>query len=155
EIFTDPSYFGQVLIATHVHIGNYGIHASEVESNRINIAGLVCRNFNVSYSRNSATESIGNYFIKQNIVGICDVDTRAVVRHIRSKGAMNCIISSQTTDIKYLKKILAEVPSMAGLELSSKVTTDKPYTVGEASATLKVAVMDFGVKKNILRNLVS
>jgi len=154
EIFTDPSYFGQVLVATHVHIGNYGIHPNEVESEKINISGLVCRGFNVNYSRKNATESIENYFIKQNVVAICDIDTRAVVRHIRSKGAMNCIISSLTTDIEELKKLLVKVPSMAGLELSSKVSTKSPYFVGSPSAKLKVAVMDFGVKKNIIRNLV-
>ena len=154
EIFTDPSYFGQVLVATHVHIGNYGIHTSEVESDKINISGLVCRSFNIAYSRKAAMESIEEYFIKQHVVAICDIDTRAVVRHIRSKGAMNCIISSETTDVDSLKKLLSEVPQMAGLELSSKVTTKVPYFVGNPNARLKVAVMDFGVKKNIIRNLV-
>lgn len=153
EIFTDPSYFGQVLIATHVHIGNYGIHASEVESDKINIAGLICRGFNTTYSRKAAVESIEEYFVRQNVVAICDIDTRAVVRHIRSKGAMNCIISSETTDLTELKKILDGVPQMEGLELSSKVTTKKPYFVGNPGARLKVAVLDFGVKKNIIRNL--
>ena len=153
EIFTDPSYFGQVLVATHVHIGNYGIHANETESDRINIAGLVCRNFNVEYSRKAATESIESYFVNQNIVGICDIDTRAIVRHIRSKGAMNCIISSEITDIDLLKKKLSEVPQMAGLELSSKVTTKNSYLVGNPDAEFKVAVMDFGLKKSIIRNL--
>src|SRR4029077_18781817 len=71
EIFTDPSYFGQLLVATHVHIGNYGIHAEEVESDKINISGLVCRSFNINYSRKAATESIEDYFIKQNLVAIC------------------------------------------------------------------------------------
>src|SRR5262245_23262758 len=98
EIFTDPSYFGQLLVATHVHIGNYGIHKEEVESKSIKIAGLICRTFNEQYSRKSASSSIGEYFRSQNIVAICDVDTRAVVRHIRSRGAMNAIISSEITD---------------------------------------------------------
>jgi carbamoyl-phosphate synthase small subunit len=155
EIFTDPSYFGQMLVATHVHIGNYGISNDEVESDRINIAGLICRSFNVGYSRKSAVESIEDYFVRQNVVAICDIDTRAVVRHIRSKGAMNCIVSSEISDISELKSRLAAVPSMAGLELSSKVTTTKPYFVGNPSARYKVGVMDFGVKKNIIRNLVS
>ncbi len=154
EIFTDPSYFGQVLVATHVHIGNYGIHPKEVESDRINISGLVCRSFNITYSRKTATESIEDYFISQNVVAICDIDTRAVVRHVRSKGAMNCIISSETTDIDTLKKMLSVVPQMEGLELSSKVTTKAPYFAGNPNAKFKVAVMDFGVKKNIIRNLV-
>lgn len=154
EIFTDPSYYRQVLVATHVHIGNYGIHSEEVESDSIKIAGLVCRSFNVRYSRSSAQSSIQEYFESQGIVAISDVDTRAVVRHIRHKGAMNCIVSSETTDIPTLQQMLREVPSMDGLELSSYVTTAKPYLYGDSSAPYKVAVLDFGVKRNILRSLV-
>jgi carbamoyl-phosphate synthase small subunit len=154
EIFTDPSYTKQVLVATHVHIGNYGIHPEEVESDGVKIAGLVCRSFNVPYSRKSATQSIQAYFEAQGVVAISDVDTRAIVRHIRHKGAMNCIVSSATDDINFLKEQLASVPSMAGLELSSMVTTPKPYFFGSADAPVRIAVMDFGVKKNILRSLV-
>ena len=153
EIFTDPSYFGQLLVATHVHIGNYGIHKDEVESNSIKIAGLICRSFNENYSRKSAEGSIGEYFREQNIVAICDVDTRAIVRHIRSKGAMNAIISSEILDVEKLQKELAKCPAMEGLELSSKVTTPEPYFWGQPSARYKVAVLDFGVKNNTLRNL--
>ncbi len=151
EIFTDPSYFGQILVATHEHIGNYGIRESDVESESIKIAGLVCRSFNINYSRKLADKNIEEYFLEQNKVAITGVDTRAVVRHIRSKGAMNCIISSETTDIEVLKKKLNEVPSMAGLELSSQVSTKTAYTVGDENAPLKVAVLDLGVKKNIIR----
>ncbi len=153
EIFTDPSYFGQLLVATHVHIGNYGIHKEEVESDSIKIAGLICRSFNVNYSRKDASLSIEEYFKKQKIVAISDIDTRAVVRHIRSKGAMNAIISSEITDIAKLKKDLAKCPPMEGLELSSKVTCSKPYTFGNVNAQYKVAVLDYGVKKNSLRSL--
>ena len=151
EIFTDPSYFGQILVATHEHIGNYGIKNSEVESDSIKIAGLVCRSFNISYSRKLADKNIEDYFLEQNKVAIHGVDTRAIVRHIRSKGAMNCIISSETTDLDALMKKLKEVPSMAGLELSSQVSTKTAYTVGDENAAMKVAVLDLGVKKNILR----
>ena len=154
EIFTDPSYFGQVLLATHVHIGNYGIHPEEVESEKIRISGFVCRSFNIPYSRSSATMSIQDYFVKENVVAICGIDTRAVVRHVRDKGAMNCIISSTGASIEELKEQLKKVPSMAGLELSSKVSTTKPYMVGDPKAPLRVAVMDYGVKKNIIRSLV-
>ena len=154
EIFTDPSYYGQLLVTTHVHIGNYGIHREEVESESIKISGLICRSFNELYSRGSAVSSIRDYFVLQSIVAISDVDTRAVVRHIRSKGAMNAIISSETQDIEKLKSILADVPSMEGLELSSKVTTKQSYFIGNPNARFKVAAMDFGMKKNIIRNLV-
>ncbi|MBK9541048.1 MAG: glutamine-hydrolyzing carbamoyl-phosphate synthase small subunit [Bacteroidetes bacterium] len=155
EIFTDPSYYGQILVATHVHIGNYGIHATEIESENIKIAGLVCRSFNVQYSRKNAQSSIEEYFKEFNKVAIDGIDTRAVVRHIRNKGAMNCIVSSEITNIPELMKMLSTVPSMEGLELSSKVSTSKPYFLGNPNARKKVAVLDYGVKKNILRNLIN
>ncbi len=153
EIFTDPSYFGQIVVMTNTHVGNYGVDDSEVESDSIKISGMVCKKFNKGFSRPRGTDSLQNYFEKQNIVAISDVDTRAIVRYIRDKGAMNCIISSETTDIAVLKDKLAKVPSMAGLELSSKVATKSPYFFGEENAKHKVAVIDFGVKKNILRSL--
>ncbi len=152
EIFTDPSYFGQIMVTTNVHIGNYGMHEDEVESGSIKIAGLVCKNYNILYSRKKATESIQDNFQNENVVGISEIDTRALVRHIRNKGAMNAIISSEITDLQELKKKLAAVPAMDGLELSSKVTTTQPYFYGNADAKFKVAALDLGIKKNILRN---
>jgi len=152
EIFTDPSYFGQIMVATNAHIGNYGIADAEVESGQIQIAGLVCKNYNINYSRKQANESIQDYFQQQNIVGISDIDTRQLVRHIRDKGAMNAIISSEITDIEELKAKLDLVPSMDGLELSSQVSTTESYTFGDENAKYRVAVLDLGVKKNILRN---
>jgi carbamoyl-phosphate synthase small subunit len=151
EIFTDPSYYGQILVATNVHIGNYGIKNDEVESDSVKIAGFVCHNFNVPYSRATADRSIQEYLEQEGIVSIQDVDTRAIVQHIRQRGAMNCIISSETEDIDALKKQLAATPPMDGLELSSIVTTKMPYYLGNPDAPRKIAVMDFGVKKNILR----
>ncbi len=153
EIFTDPSYYGQIMVATNVHVGNYGIKDGEEESDSIKISGLVCRNFNVNFSRKTATESVMDYFLEQNIVAITQVDTRALVRHIRDKGAMNAIISSDELDVEVLKKKLAEVPSMDGLELASRVTCKTPYYYGNPESTYKVAVLDLGVKKNSLRNL--
>lgn len=155
EIFTDPSYFGQLMVTTNAHIGNYGIKNDEIESDSIKIAGLVCKNFSVPYSRKEANQSIQEYFEGDEIVGISDVDTRSLVRHIRSKGAMNAIISSEILDIDALKKKLADVPSMDGLELSSQVSTKTPYFVGNEKASYRVAVLDLGVKKNILRNFES
>lgn len=153
EVFTDPSYFGQILVATNVHIGNYGIKNTEVESDSIKIAGLVCKKFSETYSRPAADKSIKDYFLEEKVVGICEVDTRAIVRHIRDAGAMNAIISSENLDIASLKEQLKKVPSMAGLELSSKVSTKAAYTFGEQSAQRKVALLDLGVKKNIIRCL--
>ena len=152
EIFTDPSYFGQIMVTTNAHIGNYGIAKEEVESDKIQIAGLVCKNYNIYYTRKQANESIQDYFQEQNIVGISDIDTRQLVRHIRDKGAMNAIISSEILDLEELKVRLNKVPSMDGLELSSQVSTHTTYTFGNEKATYRVAVLDLGVKKNILRN---
>lgn len=152
EVFTDPSYFGQIMVTTNTHIGNYGMRKEEVESESIKIAGLVCKNYNIVYSRKQASESIQDNFQNENIVGISEVDTRALVRHIRNKGAMNAIISSEISDLQELKKKLAEVPDMSGLELSSKVSTKEPYYYGNPDAKYKIAALDLGIKKNILRN---
>lgn len=152
EVFTDPSYFGQIMVTTNVHIGNYGIKNDEIESNSIKISGLVCRNYSEFYSRKEAHQSIQTYFLEETIVGISDIDTRALVRHIRDKGAMNAIISSEILDIELLKAKLAEVPSMEGLELSSTVSTKEPYFYGNPEAPLRIAALDLGIKKNILRN---
>ena len=153
EIFTDPSYFGQVLVTTNEHVGNYGIKNTDTESERIQISGLICRNFTNDYSRPMADQEIQKYFEENNLVCIYDVDTRAIVRNIRNKGAMNCIISSENFDKDTLMKQLKKVPSMEGLELASKVSTHQIYEVGEPSAPYKVAVLDFGTKRNILRSL--
>ena len=153
EIFTDPSYFGQIMVTASVHIGNYGISPEDVESDGMKISGLVCKYFSPNYSRPSAIGNIQNYFEENQVVGISDVDTRAIVQHIRDKGAMNAIISSEELDVEILKKKLAEVPSMEGLELSSKVCTKESYFFRDENADFKVAVLDIGVKKNILRCL--
>lgn len=153
EVFTDPSYFGQILVMTSDHIGNYGVAEDEIESDQIMISGLVVKNFSYNFSRKQAKYSLHEYFTEHNFTGIADVDTRQLVRHIRQKGAMNAIISSEILDIDELKKKLDAVPNMEGLELSSKVTTEKAYTFGKEDAKYKVAVLDLGVKKNILRCL--
>jgi len=153
EVFTDPSYFGQVLVTTNAHIGNYGVKDNETESEKIQISGLICKNFTNTYSRQLADDEIDQYFKKNNIVVIHSIDTRALVRHIRDKGAMNVIISTELTDKESLQKELVKVPSMDGLELASKVSTTEPYFFGDESAEFKVAVLDFGTKKNILRCL--
>ncbi len=153
EVFTDPSYQGQLLLATNVHIGNYGIRNDESESASIKISGLICRNFSLHFSRKGADMSLQDYFIEQNIVAICDIDTRALVRHIRDKGAMNAVISSDELDVEKLRQILSKVPSMEGLELSSTVSTKKPYDFGNPDAMFRVAVLDEGVKLNTLRCL--
>ncbi len=151
EVFTDPSYFGQVMVTTNAHIGNYGTSENDTESNKMQIAGLVCKNFTNKFSREMADAAIQEYFENHNMVVIHQLDTRAIVKHIRDKGAMNCIISSEELDVNKLKKELKEVPSMAGLELASKVSTDSAYEFGPEDASIKIAALDFGIKQNILR----
>jgi len=153
EIFTDPSYYGQLMVATNAHIGNYGVNNDEIESEGIKISGLICRNFSFNYSRPNADGSLKDWFKKHNLIAISDVDTRALVTYIRENGAMNAIISTEVNDIEGLKKKLAEVPDMDGLELASKVSTKKPYFIGNENATYKISALDIGIKKNILRHL--
>ena len=153
EIFTDPSYYGQLMVTTNAHIGNYGVLNDESESDAIQIAGLICKNFNTGFSREAADSSLYNFFKSQNLVAISDVDTRALVSYIRDNGAMNAVISTETDNLDALKKQLADVPSMKGLALAPKVSTKEPYYVGDENAPLRIAALDLGIKKNILRNL--
>jgi carbamoyl-phosphate synthase small subunit len=154
EVFTDPSYFGQILIMNSAHIGNYGVKEADVESDSVKINGLIGRNLEDQYSRKLANGSLNEYLKANKIVSIEGVDTRALVAHIRTKGAMNCIISSETTDIDLLKKKLAETPNMDGLELASKVSTTTTYELGDKNSAIRIAVMDYGVKRNILSCMV-
>jgi carbamoyl-phosphate synthase small subunit len=153
EIFTDPSYFGQLMVATNAHIGNYGANNDEVESESVKIAGLICKNFSYEYSRPDADGSLQEFLANNKTLAISDVDTRALVSYIRDHGAMNAVISTRVDAIDELKKELEKVPSMVGLELSSQVSTKEPYYFGKEDATYRIAALDIGIKKNILRNL--
>ena len=153
EIFTDPSYFGQIMVTTNAHIGNYGVNENEVESNGVKISGLVCKNFSFNYSRENASESLYDYLKSQNLIVISDVDTRALVSYIRDNGAMNAVISTDGKSIDELQVLLKDVPDMNGLELASEVSTKEPYFFGDENATFKIAALDLGIKTNILRNL--
>jgi len=152
EIFTDPSYFGQLMVTTNAHIGNYGTNADEVESEGVKISGLICKNFSYEYSRPDSDSSLEDFLDKNNLFSISDVDTRALVNYIRDNGAMNAVISTDVENVESLKKELAKVPSMEGLELASKVSTKEPYYYGDENATYRISALDIGIKKNILRN---
>jgi carbamoyl-phosphate synthase small subunit len=154
EVFTDPSYFGQVLIMNSVHIGNYGVKDEDVESDNVKIRGLIGRNLEEQFSRMQAKGSLDEYLKGNQIVCIEGVDTRALVTHVRQKGAMNCIISSEVQDVDELRSILATVPDMDGLELASAVSTDKSYEAGDPSSQVRIAVLDYGVKRNIVHCMV-
>jgi carbamoyl-phosphate synthase small subunit len=154
EVFTDPSYYGQVLIMNTAHIGNYGVKAADVESDSVKVKAVIGRNLEDKYSRFMADASLQEYFEAQQVVAIDGIDTRALVAHIRTQGAMNCIISSETLDVEKLKADLKKVPSMDGLELASSVSTSEAYYLGDEKSNVRVAVLDFGIKKNILNCLV-
>ncbi len=154
EVFTDPSYYGQILIMNTAHIGNYGAKNSEIESSGVKINGLICKTLSSTFSRDNADESLEDYLIENNVVAIHKVDTRALVAHIREKGAMNCIISSDDLDVSTLKAKLNDVPSMKGLELASVVSTKEPYTSGDEASPIRIAALDFGIKKSIVANMV-
>ncbi|WP_158858315.1 glutamine-hydrolyzing carbamoyl-phosphate synthase small subunit [Lunatibacter salilacus] len=153
EIYTDPSYTGQIIVNTTPHIGNYGVIDEDSESSHPLIAGIVVNDFSDVYSRMDSTQSLQSYLEEHGVTGIADIDTRMLVRHIRSKGAMNAIISSTIDTIEELQSELDKVPDMNGLELSSQVSTKESYYFGDENAPIKVACVDYGIKRNILRCL--
>ena len=153
EVFTDPSYYGQLMVTTHTHIGNYGVKPAEQESDSPKIAGLIVKTFSWVYSREDASGSLQDFLETNGVVGIGGIDTRKLVRHIRTQGAMNAIISSEIFELDQLKAELEKCPPMAGLELSSKITTAKPYFAGNPDAGYRVAALDLGIKRSILKCL--
>ena len=153
EIFTDPSYFGQIMVTTNTHIGNYGILENDSQWNQISISGLICKDFSFSYSRPAADMSLFDYLKKHKLVTISDVDTRALVNYIRENGAMNAVISTEVEKEEELIKELQNTPSMVGLELASKVSTKEAYTFGNSDAKYKIAALDLGIKRNILKHM--
>ncbi|MEX0288915.1 MAG: carbamoyl-phosphate synthase domain-containing protein, partial [Flavobacteriaceae bacterium] len=146
EIFTDPSYFGQLMVTTNAHIGNYGANDEETESDSVKIAGLICKNFSYNYSRPNTDSSLEEFLNKNKLFAISDVDTRALVSYIRDHGAMNAVISTEVDNIDKLKEALAKVPSMDVLELAAKVSTSDPYFYGNEDDTYKIEALDIGIK---------
>ena len=153
EIFTDPSYYGQLMMMTYPHIGNYGTMSRDDEARSVMIAGLIVRSFSDDYSNPIADGSLQEYLEYNNVVGITGVDTRKLVRHIRTQGVMNAVISSEITDEAQLVKKAQEWDSMIGLELATKVTRKEAQTV-PSDGPYKLAVFDYGVKKSIIDNFV-
>ena len=151
EILTDPSYCKQIVTMTAPHIGNYGVNPEDIESERVQVAGFVIKEETAVPSNWRSTQSIGEYLDAHKIVGIQNVDTRAITRHLRDQGAMNGIISSVDLNIDSLKEKLVKVPSMAGLDLAKEVTTDSSFEWSKNGSTgnYKVAAIDFGIKHNI------
>ena len=167
EIFTDPSYCGQIVILTNPEIGNYGANGSDSESARAYIEGLVVREFSEIASNWRSSEHAADFLAKQSIPIIAEIDTRALVRHLRTEGAMRGVISSLETDPSNLVEKARSIPTMAGLDLATSVSTKQRYewTKGveacspseivepAAEPSLHVVAYDFGIKHNILRRL--
>jgi len=168
EILTDPSYKGQIVTFTYPHIGNYGVNPDDVESSHVQAAGLVVHELSPVVSNYRATQSLGSYLEEQGVAGIEGLDTRMLVRILRTEGALRCVIAhGESLDPQELVERARAVPSMNGLDLTPLVTTAEPYR-WEGSATgewdyrpeaagsgprHRVVAVDFGVKRNILRRL--
>lgn len=151
EILTDPSYAGQVVTMTYPEIGNYGANNDDTESHRIYARGMVVRHLSRRHSSWRAEKSLHQFLAEQQIIGISDVDTRAITRHIRDKGAMRCAISTEILDPAELVDVALKSAQMEGANFTEEVSTREKYTMG--SGDFKVAVLDFGVKRNILNCL--
>ena len=152
EILTDPSYAKQIVTMTAPHIGNYGVNSEDIESSKIQASGFVIKEESLAPSNWRSQVSIGDYLQNENIVGIKNIDTRSLTIHLRNHGAMNGIISSDSIDDGLLRKELINHPSMAGQDLAKVVSTREMYKFSE-QGKYKVAVLDFGVKNNILKIL--
>ncbi|CAN5285065.1 glutamine-hydrolyzing carbamoyl-phosphate synthase small subunit [soil metagenome] len=158
EVLTDPSYAGQVITLTYPEIGNYGTTEDDIESRSIFAKALVIRHLSRKVSNHRATGTLHAFLEKYNIPGISDVDTRAITRRLRDQGAMRCAVSTEADVLseggrEKLQAALAAAPHMTGQDLTNEVTTKERYTIG--TGNIKVAVFDFGIKQNILRELVA
>ena len=153
EILTDPSYAGQVVTLTYPEIGNYGITNEDLESTsgKIYARGLVIRHLSQRFSSWRGSASLFRFLEEQKVIGITGVDTRAVTRHIRDKGAMRCAISTEILQKEDLISTALSSPLMTGADYTDEVTTKTAYKLGNGK--YHVAVMDFGIKQSILRHL--
>ncbi len=156
EILTDPSYHGQIVTLTYPLIGNYGINDDDAESRGIFAQALVVSECSRIYSNWRANKSLSEYLEENGKIGIDDVDTRAITLHIRDKGAMKCIVSTEDLDKESLVAKAKASDGLVGRDLSTEVTTEQKYVWpegGKAEASYKVAVIDCGIKLNQLRIL--
>jgi carbamoyl-phosphate synthase small subunit len=151
EVFTDPSYLGQIVVMTAPMIGNYGINAEDMESGRPQVAGVVVRELARRPSNWRSTQSLGDWLGEHRIPVIENVDTRRLTRHIRERGAMRGVIALGREPTPQLTLQLMESPSMEGLDLASRATVEAGYTEGTAGP--HVVAYDFGMKRNIVRML--
>ena len=168
EILTDPSYSKQIVTLTYPHIGNYGCNSEDEESSAVHPQGLVIRDLPLLVSNFRSEMSLSDYLVKNNVVGICDIDTRKLTRLLREKGAQSgCIMTTDDLDEAKALKLAQEFPGLKGMDLAKVVTCDKPYEWTEgvwklgqghkqqnaADLPYHVVAYDFGAKRNILRML--
>jgi carbamoyl-phosphate synthase small subunit len=154
EVVTDPSYRRQLVTMTYPHQGNYGINAADAESQTVQAAGLIVREISRIASNYRSEESLSGYLARHDVVGISEIDTRALTRHIRSAGAMRAAVSTEVLDVDALSEKVQESRSMAGWDLTTEVTTPQPYDVAaDGDTRFRVVAYDFGIKRNILRLL--
>lgn len=172
EVLTDPSYSGQMVTMTYPLVGNYGVNTEDVESDRIQVAAFLVREYQAAYSNYRATDSLSDYLQAHNIMGVEDLDTRALTRHLRHTGAMRGFLSTDTLDPDLAVQKARELPVMQGQDLASQVTTPTAYRWVDGrpefldgehkldpSAWIngdkkwKVVAFDFGIKYNIIRCL--
>ena len=153
EILTDPSYHRQLVTMTYPHIGNYGLTPEDAESNRVQVSGFIVREAARMHSNHRAKGSLGDGLAEAGAVGIAEIDTRMLVRHIREAGAMRGVISTEIPDADELLRRVQDAPTMEGAELASEVSTREVYEVGPDDARFRVVAYDFGIKTNIVRLL--
>ncbi len=151
EVFTDPSYRGQIVVLTAPQIGNYGVNLEDPESSAAQVAGVVVRELSRGYSNWRATEGLGEWLERSGIPVLQEVDTRRLTRHLRTVGVMRGVMAAGTEPTREALQALDGCPPMEGLDLASVVTTQQPYEFGEADAPHHVVAYDFGIKRNILR----
>ena len=151
EVFTDPSYRGQIVVMTAPMIGNYGINEEDPESAGIQVAGVVVRELSAAYSSWRATGDLSAWLTKAQVPILADVDTRRLTRHLRTAGVMRGVIAAGESPSAEVRAALDACPSMEGLDLATRVTTREPYTWGDPNATSHIVAYDFGIKRNILR----
>lgn len=154
EILTDPSYCGQIVTLTYPHIGNYGVNAEDVESSRPRVEALVVRDLSPIASNHRASGTLAGYLVEHGIPAMTGIDTRALTRHIRSRGAMRAVLSTGGETVEALVELARRSPNMTGSDLARRVTCGEPYTWRAASAErFHVVAYDFGIKYGILRSL--
>ncbi len=151
EVFTDPSYLGQIVVMTAPMIGNYGINPDDVESDRPRVAGVVVRELSARASNWRATGDLIDWLAEAHVPLVSDVDTRQLTRHIRSKGAMRGVVALGERPSDDVTAALAASPSMDGLDLASVATVGEEYREGAGDAPHHIVAFDFGMKRNILR----